>query len=594
MIKNRYDIITNILKLWRHFNARRKLNFFILLILSLVTAFAEVISLGTVLPFLTALTAPESLFKADFMQIFLRMLEVKDPEGMLLPLTIIFISAALISGVMRLLQLYMNTLVSASVGAELSIKVYSRSLYQPYSTHLKQNSSAIINAVATKVPLITNGTIFPLISMISSSLILSGILLTLLLIDPVVTLSIIIGFGSIYFLIFLFTRPILKRNGEVIAKESTIMVKTMQEGIGGIRDVIIDNAQKIYQQVHADAVLPLRRAQALNQFIGMSPRFGIEAIGIAMIGGIAFLLVGQGDNFENGLPILGTIVFGAQRMLPALQTVFVSWSAMQGNAQVAADVIEFLDQPLKKHSPHDANILPFNNNIILRDLYFRYEDNGPDIINNVNLSILKGRKIGFIGTTGSGKSTLLDIIMGLIQPTKGNLLVDGLVVDESCASAWQRNIAHVPQSIFLSDSSIKENIAFGIPAKKIDFDRVKWAAQQAHMHNLIDSWPDKYNTFVGERGVRLSGGQLQRIGIARAIYKKASLIVLDEATSALDLKTEQLIVDTIDGMEDGVTILIISHRLESLKGCDEIFSISEVGSIKSVGGYAEFLCSLDT
>lgn len=586
MTKMKTNLFYNLLNLWSHFRRRRKIQFVGLLMLSITTAFAETFSIGAVLPFLAALTDPESLYNSHFMQPVLEFFSITSPQEMLFPLTLVFLSAVLFAGGMRLLQLSMNTFVSFSTGAELSVEVYRRTLYQPYSTHLSQNSSAVINALATKVPLITNGTIVPFISMISSGFILVTILLVLLFVDVVVSLSIFSGFGLVYFLIIILSRPILKKNGEVIAKKSSIMIKTMQEGLGGIRDVIIDNAQKLYQQSYTKAVLPLRRAQAINQVIGQSPRYAIEAIGITIIGSFAYFLVVHGDGLGNGLPILGTIVLGAQRMLPALQTIFVSWSSIQGNAAVVTDVLEFLEQPIDETHEYEYGTIPLAKNIVLKNLCFRYSLYGPDVINNVNFAITKGSKVGFIGATGSGKSTLLDIIMGLVKPTEGDLLVDGVAIDEHSAGAWQRNIAHVPQSIFLSDSSIKENIAFGIPINKIDFERVKCAAKQAHIDTLIDSWPDKYNTFVGERGIRLSGGQLQRIGVARALYKKANLIVLDEATSSLDLKTEEKIMNTIDGLDDDLTILIVAHRLSTLSKCDTIVEIKN-GVIKSVGGYNE-------
>lgn len=509
---------------------------------------------------------------------------------MLLPLTLVFISAALTAGTMRLLQAWANIRVSFLTGAELSVEVYRRTLYQPYSVHVTRNSSAIINAVSTKIPLVTNGTIVPVISMISSGFILLAIMSMLLLIDPVISLSAFSSFAFTYVLIIVLTRRPLKKNGVVIARESSLMIKTMQEGLGGIRDVLIDGAQKLYYQTHARSVFPLRRAQAMNQFIGQSPRFGIEAIGIVLISSLAYWLVGQPDGLRNAIPVLGAIVFGAQRMLPALQLLYVSWSQLQGNTAVVSDVLEFLEQPIREQKNLEDSTLPFRKDIVLRNLHFRYSSQGPEVISDINLAITKGSKVGFIGATGSGKSTLLDIVMGLLEPTSGDLLVDGEIIDEFTQGAWQCNIAHVPQTIFLSDSSIKENIAFGVPIEKIDYERVKWATRQAQIDTLIESWPEHYKTFVGERGVRLSGGQLQRIGVARALYKYADIIVFDEATSSLDMQTEELMMKTIDGLDKELTILIVTHRLSTLKNCDIVVEL-ENGSIKRVGGYDEIISS---
>ena len=366
------------------------------------------------------------------------------------------------------------------------------------------------------------------------------------------------------------------------------MIKTMQEGLGGIRDVIIDSAQKQYNKTHARAVVPLRRAQAINQFIGQSPRFGIEAVSIMLIGGLAYWLVGQPGGLGKGIPILGALVFGAQRMLPALQMIYVSWSAIQGNSAVLRDVVRFLEQPVNEDKSSFDFLLPFENEIVLENLHFSYNRKEPEIIKNVSLKIIKGSKVGFIGATGSGKSTLIDIIMGLLEPTKGSILIDGITLDNYSKATWQRNIAHVPQSIFLSDSSIKENIAFGVPVEKIDTVKLKSAAEQAQIGSLIETWPNAYNTLVGERGVRLSGGQLQRIGIARALYKSASVIVFDEATSSLDKKTEDLMMNTIDGFDKNLTILIITHRPDTLRNCDQIVEM-ENSKVKRIGSYNEII-----
>ena len=227
----------------------------------------------------------------------------------------------------------------------------------------------------------------------------------------------------------------------------------------------------------------------------------------------------------------------------------------------------------------------FENSLVLKNVSYRYSFSNANSLNDVSLDIKKGEKIGFVGTTGSGKSTLLDIIMGLLHPVEGHLEVDGKIITSSNVNGWQSNIAHVPQSIFLIDGSIAENIAFGTPYRDIDHGRVKWAAEKAQISDVIEGWPNNYATSVGERGIRLSGGQRQRIGIARALYKKACVFVFDEATSALDSTTEQMVMETLNELADGVTILIVAHRVSTLKGCKRIVEI-EMGSIRKISDYA--------
>jgi ATP-binding cassette subfamily B protein len=304
-----------------------------------------------------------------------------------------------------------------------------------------------------------------------------------------------------------------------------------------------------------------------------------------VVAALAYWLTGQPDGFARALPLLGTMAIGAQRILPVLQQMFREWSFLQGGAASLKDVLTLLDQPLPAGiGTGDDRPLSFRSGILLKDLSFRYAPESPEVLRDITLRIPKGSRMGFIGATGSGKSTLLDILMGLLFPTEGVLEVDGVVVNEQNQRAWQRRIAHVPQAVFLADSSIEENIAFGVPKAKIDHERVRHAAEQAQLGELIESWPHQYDTFVGERGVRLSGGQRQRIGIARALYKQAEVIIFDEATSALDSETESAVMKAIEELSKDLTILIIAHRLTTLKDCDTVVELKS-GVIIAQGPY---------
>ena len=354
------------------------------------------------------------------------------------------------------------------------------------------------------------------------------------------------------------------------------MVKAIQEGLGGIRDVIIDRSQKFYCKLYKEADISMRKAAGSNAFIEQSPRFIMEAIGMSLIAGLAYFMVLQDENTAAVVPVLGTLALGAQRLLPILQQIYSSYSSIKGSYASLYDVLDLLDQTLPDFSS-SSNLAPltFDREIELNNVSFRYKYNSPWILNKINLKIKKGERIGFIGVTGSGKSTLLDIIMGLLVPVKGKMLVDGVYVTEKNRVLWRANIAHVPQSVYLSDGTIKENIAFGVPKEHIDFNEIKKATQQAQLATLIEEWPEKYQTVVGERGVRLSGGQRQRIGIARALYKGANVLIFDEATSALDNETEQAVMESIEVLGKGITILIIAHRLTTLRKCDKVVELSK-------------------
>ena len=552
-------------------------------------SFAEILSIGAVLPFLAVLTNPDRIFQFSGAKLFINFIGIVSPEQLLFPLTIGFGLAALVSGGMRLLLLWASTRLSFAVGADLSINIYRRTLYQPYSIHASRNSSEVISGISTKANSVIGAIITPALTLISSSIMLVVILLALISIDPIIALSAFGGFGSIYAIIIRINRGRMLINSENIARESTQLIKSLQEGLGGIRDVLIDGCQAVYCQIYRNADLPLRQAQGNSSFINQSPRFLIEALGMMLIAMLAYALARQPDGISKAIPVLGALALGAQRLLPVLQAAYAAWSNIQTGQVSLQDTLELLDQPLPEYVDQPpAKPITFQQQIVLKKLSFRYTPQTPWVLKNVDLTIKKGSRIGFIGLTGSGKSTLLDVIMGLLESNEGTLEIDNQVITTHNTRQWQVHIAHVPQAIFLADSTIQENIAFGVPINKIDHVLVKKAAQKAQISDIIDTWPNKYNTFVGERGIRLSGGQRQRIGIARALYKQSDVIIFDEATSALDNKTEQAVMQSIESLGKDLTVLIIAHRLTTLQNCDQIVELGN-GGIKRIGTYKDII-----
>lgn len=555
----------------------------------IVASFAEIISIGAILPFLAVLTAPDRIFLLPSAQPAIRFFGFSSAGELLLPLTIGFGIAALTAGVVRLLLLWASTRLSFATGADLSIGIYRRTLYQPYSVHVARNSSEVITGISTKANTVIFNIIVPLFTFISTTIMLIAIMGALFVIDPLVAISAFGGFGLIYVVIITLTRKRQLINSRCMASESTQVIKSLQEGLGGIRDVLIDGSQAAYCKIYRQADLPLRHAQGNSLFISQSPRFGMEALGMMLIAILAYALSRQPDGIVKAIPVLGALALGAQRMLPVLQQAYSAWSAIQGGQVSLRDTLELLDQPLPDYVDQpEAEPLPFRKEISLKNLSFRYTTQTPWVLKNLDLTIPKGNRIGFIGITGSGKSTLLDIVMGLLAPTEGSLEIDGQPVTTANNRAWQAHIAHVPQAIYLADTTIEENIAFGVPKGKIDHERVKLATQKAQIADIIESWPKKYQTYVGERGIRLSGGQRQRIGIARALYKQADVIIFDEATSALDNETEQAVMQAIESLSKDLTVLIIAHRLTTLRNCTQIIELAD-GGIKRTGTYQEII-----
>jgi ATP-binding cassette subfamily B protein len=577
-------------RLWHHLGKHRQNQYTLLLALMLVTTFTEVLSLGALLPFLGILISPELVFENNSLRWFISLLGVTAPKELVMPLTIVFALLALLAGSCRLLQLWFSTRLAFASGADISMEVYRKTLYQPYQIHISRNSSEMVNSIIHRVNGVVFWIILPLLTLISSALLLLAITISLIFIDPFIALTATTVFGLSYVFITIFSRKRLLANGSCINEEQTRVIKALQEGLGGIRDVLLDGTQSFYCGLYQAADSRLRRAYGDNNFIGGFPRPTMEALGMVLIAGLAFLLSKQEGGVSTALPVLGALALSAQRLLPALQQIYGSWTSILGGYAALTDTVLVLDQHISITDQSGEQQLELFDSISLDCISFRYADDAPWVLKDLNIHIRKGDRIGLVGSTGCGKSTTLDVLMGLLQPTEGRLRVDGQSVESSNIKAWQKTIAHVPQEIYMADSSFADNIAFGIPTDQIDFERVKEAAARAHIAQFIEKHPDGYLAHVGERGILLSGGQRQRIGIARALYKKAKILILDEATSALDNITEQEVMSAINELERDLTIIIVAHRLTSVRNCDVIYELKN-GEVFAKGTYKQLIIS---
>lgn len=543
----------------------------------LASGVAELVSLGSVLPFLGVLSDPNSLWQQPQVNMLAAWLGVTEANQLLIPATVFFVVAAVLAALIRLSNLWLNGRLAAAVGSDLSINAYRRTLYQPYEVHIQSNSSDLITGIAKHINL-TVVALNNFLQLITSSIVVAGLMIGLLWIDAPVAGFATIVFGSAYGGFAMTARRELRSNSHKIAAASTLQIKALQEGLGAIRDVLLDGSQSTYLDVYRVADIPQRRLQVKNIFLGALPRYSLEAlamVSVALFGGVLMYQRGSG---AAAIPLLGALALGAQRLLPAMQQVYKGWASLKGQNAAIYAVLNMLDQPLP---PIVSRRQPLNlvKQIRFEKVAFRYSCDHPEVLCDFSLDVRFGERIGLIGTSGSGKSTILDLLMGLLKPNRGYVLVDGENLHDpknpERLAAWQMAIAHVPQTVFLTDSTIAENIAFGLPRDKIDLERVKEAAEQAQIADFIECSLDGYDSFVGERGVRLSGGQRQRIGIARALYKRASVIILDEATSALDISTEEAVMESVEGLSRNLTLVMIAHRLSTVQRCDRIVQIAQ-------------------
>jgi len=554
---------------------RRQLQVIVVLGLTIASTLSEMLSLGAVVPFLAVLAKPDAVWSTGKAQWIAGLMGWQHPADLLLPLCVAFAASALLSGFVRIYALRKMIVLANDVGSDLSIEVYKRTLYQPYAVHLQRNSSETISAISNHVEEVVrmlNG----LLQLVSAGLVSTGLMALLIWLNPGVILAMAALVGGGYGLLMGLSQRQLQRLGPEILRDQAQLIRSLQEGLGAIRDVILDGNQPVYEVIYREADQRMRRHRGTGQFMALAPRYGMEAVGLVAIALAALSLMAGGSGFLGAIPLLGAIGLGAQRLLPSLQLIYSSWSSFRINLPALVSVLDYMDQPVD-----DADLTPvqapisFKSEIQFQKISFRYGPDLPWVLHDLSLTIRRGERIGIVGETGSGKSTLVDLLMGLLEPTIGELTVDGEPVRNERLRPWRRSIAHVPQSIFLADASIAENIALGVHKKEIDEGRLKQASEQAMMTGFISSLAKAYDTGVGERGVKLSGGQRQRIGIARALYKQAPILVFDEATSALDKSTEKEVMDAIDALSKELTIVIIAHRLSTLERCDRIVRVQQ-------------------
>jgi ABC-type multidrug transport system fused ATPase/permease subunit len=581
-----HSVLGTLLKLYRLMTRRRKQHFWLAVLLMLVGGLAELVTIGAVIPFLALLARPEAAQEIELVRFVFDLFGWDPAEAQIVRAGLLVAGAAIFAAAVRLALMWSTQGFAFQFGHEIGVAIYARMLRQPYLQQIQRNSSEAIAAVE-KVQTMIFGVLLPVVQGVVAFFLSVLILGLLVAMNPVAAVAAAVIIGVLYLLLSLASQRWLRSVSHTMADAHTARVKQVQEGLGGIRDILLDASQPVFERAFAREDGRMRRAQVLTSFISSFPRIVIETAGILLIMMLATYLAGKEGGLLAVLPELGAMALGAQKLLPLVQQVYVATSRTAGSMRSLQEITAMALAPLPPLRTA-SQVDGFTRELRLEAVGFTYPGGADPALRGIDLVIGRGERIGLLGETGSGKSTLLDVVMGLLEPTEGRVLVDGVPLNTTALDAWQARIAHVPQFIYLSDSSIASNIAFGEETDAIDMERVREAAALACIADFVDRLPERYETRVGERGVRLSGGQRQRIGIARALYKQASLLILDEATSALDDETEAAVIDVLLTARPDLTILMVAHRLTTLAGCDRLVRLRQ-GTILESGSYAELV-----
>ncbi len=585
--KTEEDSLTqDIYRLFSALTVRRRWQLGILVIMMILSAFSEVASLGAVLPFLSALENPDKILQHNVLGKVFDFLGIISSTQLVTYLAFLFIFISSISMIIRVMTRYFNIHLVARIGCDISREIYKRILFQPYKFHSSHNSSDLLNLVTSDIRALIGSVLTPLLLLATNLFTSTALFVGLLVINFQIAITMTSILSLTYIIIFHLRKRTLLRNSYIISSNSQAQIRAIQESLGGIREVILSGIENSFIDVFAHSNLTARMAGASNATISVMPRYGIEIVALSSITLLALSLGDDGD-FSRSIPILGGVTLACSRLLPSLQQCFSAFTSVQSARSSLKRILKRLEapiDPLRQWQPESA--LPLQNSLSLKNVWFQYNTSEDWILKSLNIDIQAFTTVGFVGATGSGKSTTADLILGLLEPNKGEVVVDKNKLTGKKLREWQSTIAHVPQSIFLADTSIARNIAFGLSEEEIDYDRLIYAAELSRLHSFIKRLPEGYGTLVGERGIRLSGGQRQRIGIARALYRQASVIVFDEATSSLDNQTEYEVMQAIEGLSRELTIILIAHRLTTVKKCDVIFEFQN-GKVIASGSYEQ-------
>ncbi len=563
-----------------------------LLILILCMALIDMLGVASIMPFIALLTNPETITTNNILNFLFKKAEligVKGEQDFLILVGILVFFILILSISFKALTTYFQSRYIRYCEFSLSERLAERYIYQPYGWFLNKNSSYIGKTILSETGNVIGRGLKPTISLISNILVTLTLFLMLLYVDTKLILTIAFTIGSFYLIVYILLRKLLNKIAKKTYKDNEIKFKALSEAFSGIKEVKVGGLERSFINRFIEPTKNMAYNFAKVDIIGQLPRFILEAIafgGLILV--IIFYMLATND-ITSILPKIALYAFAGYRLMPAVQKIFVNITSLRLSGPAITSLYNDLKKLNFQIEKNESKKFILNDSINLKNIFYTYPESSRVILKNINLKIPANTTIGIVGETGSGKTTVIDLILGLLEAQKGTLEVDGKIINNENRRAWQNSIGYVPQEIYLADTTVSENIAFGVDLNEINHENVEHAAKIANLHEfIVNELPFKYQTTIGERGVRLSGGQRQRIGIARALYHQPKLLIFDEATSALDNITEKSVMESIHNTDYNITKILIAHRLSTVKKCDKIF-LFDKGEIKDEGTYQELL-----
>ena len=573
-------------------NTSQRKRFYTLQILVVLMAFIEIIGVTSIIPFMALVGDMSQLQHDTIIAKVYQASGITSESQFVLSLGVGVLIMLFISAIVSTFTIWRLSMFASGVGSEISTRLYTYYLKRGWLFHVSRSGAQLTRNIATESARVSSGIIMPLMQMNARIVLALFISLSIFIYDPKVAAIGLAVFAIAYFILFKIVRVRLQNNGRAISQVNEQRFRLMNEGFGGIKDILLLGRDKNFIKRFNQTSRTISYSQGTNAALTQVPRYFMELIAFgSIIALVLYLIVNHDSNFGMILPILSAYALATFKLLPAFQQIYTSIATIKGNIAAFESIQQDLNnsrQTKLEILESEKNYLRSKQQISLENVTFTYPGKEESTLDQLNMSISVNSVVGIVGPSGSGKSTLIDILLGLIEPQQGQLKVDGTIINEQNRRSWQNTIGFVAQSIFLSEGTIVENVAFGIPQDQIDLEQAQQALKLAHLTELIQSLEQGIHTKVGERGVQLSGGQRQRIGIARALYHEAEVLVFDEATSSLDGVTEKMIMEAIHDFSGQKTIIMIAHRLKTVQKCDQIFFINK-GQVVDQGTYQELI-----